>query len=403
MKTITAILFIFLVFNFSSQNLTNNTNITITKTWSQEPSGWTYPIAIDVPNTPVPQGGFPVCIALHGNGGNGNNSLNQFKSILDCHIVVAPSGYMNSWNISDENSEAPDVEMVTDLINQLRTYSNINPNKIRIAGTSNGAALANRILIENNNTGVDLICAIVSQLSECNYHDNNFHSPSAATGGGAPDCGYDIVQTPLSGRKYLSICNSNDPLIPYQGGASVGVVFLDAQFSTFLIAQSQGFTGNQITGNGTPIGSGPTVAFEYSYLSDQVVHLKGNANHGLNNTLSNYIHDYFEVSCSSTSIDENLNQNISISPNPVNDQIKIKGITDRVNIKITDIEGNLVAEAQSNINSRYNNFNLEIDGGTAFWNGKNLAGRLVSSGVYIVMLSELETYETKILKIMIIR
>ena len=333
MKTITAILFIFLVFNFSSQNLTNNTNITITKTWSQEPSGWTYPIAIDVPNTPVPQGGFPVCIALHGNGGNGNNSLNQFKNILDCHIVVAPSGYMNSWNISDENSEAPDVEMVTDLINQLQTYSNINPNKIRIAGTSNGAALANRILIENNNTGVDIICAIVSQLSECNYHDNNFHSPSAATGGGAPDCGYDIVQTPLSGRKYLSICNSNDPLIPYQGGASVGVVFLDAQFSTFLVAQSQGFTGNQITGNGTPIGSGPTVAFEYSYLSDQVVHLKGNANHGLNNTLSNYIHDYFEVSCSSTSIDENSIHKIAVIPNPVTDKMNIKGIKSLKNIE----------------------------------------------------------------------
>ena len=92
MKTIAAILFVSVVFNFSSQNLTNNTNISITKTWSQEPSGWTYPIAIDVPNTPA-QGGFPVCIALHGNGGNGNNSLNQFKNILDCHIVVAPSGY----------------------------------------------------------------------------------------------------------------------------------------------------------------------------------------------------------------------------------------------------------------------------------------------------------------------
>ena len=333
MKTIAAILFLFLVFNFSSQNLTNNTNITITKSWSQEPSGWTYPIAIDVPNTPVPQGGFPVCIALHGNGGNGNNSLNQFKNILDCHIVVAPSGYMNSWNISDENSEAPDVEMVTDLINQLQTYSNINPNKIRIAGTSNGAALANRILIENNNTGVDIICAIVSQLSECNYHDNNFHSPSAATGGGAPDCGYDVVQTPLSGRKYLSICNSNDPLIPYQGGASVGVVFLNAQFSTFLVAQSQGYTGSQITGNGTPIGSGPTVAFEYSYLSDQVVHLKGNANHGLNNTLSNYIHDYFEVSCSSASIDENSNHKIAVIPNPVMDKMKIKGIKSLKNIE----------------------------------------------------------------------
>ena len=103
-------------------------------------------------------------------------------------------------------------------------------------------------------------------------------------------------------------------------------------------------------------------------------------------------------------------ENAYVFPNPVrpsfnmkNDKIKIKGITQNVNIKITDIEGNLVAEAQSNINSRYNNFNLEIDGGTAFWNGENLAGRSVSSGVYIAMLSELETYETKILKIMIIR
>ena len=104
------------------------------------------------------------------------------------------------------------------------------------------------------------------------------------------------------------------------------MVFLDAQLSTYIIAKSQGYQGSQLTGGGNPIGSGPTVAFEYSYLSDQVVHLKGNANHGLNNTLSTYIHDYFEVSCSSTSIDENLNQNISISPNPANNQIKIKGI-----------------------------------------------------------------------------
>ena len=103
-------------------------------------------------------------------------------------------------------------------------------------------------------------------------------------------------------------------------------------------------------------------------------------------------------------------KNAYVYPNPVRpsydmqlNKIKIKGITDSVNIKITDIEGNLVAEAQSNINSRYNNFNLEIDGGTAFWNGKNLSNKLVSTGVYIVMLSELDTFETKILKIMIIR
>ncbi len=99
-----------------------------------------------------------------------------------------------------------------------------------------------------------------------------------------------------------------------------------------------------------------------------------------------------------------------IYPNPVrpsfdmqNEKIKISGLTDNCNIKITDIEGNLVAEAQSKINRRYNNFNLEIDGGTAFWNGKNMHNNSVSSGVYLVMLSDLDNYETKILKIMIIR
>ena len=99
-----------------------------------------------------------------------------------------------------------------------------------------------------------------------------------------------------------------------------------------------------------------------------------------------------------------------IYPNPVRpefntqfEKVKIAGLTQNVNIKITDIAGNLVAEAQSNINSRYRNFNLEIDGGTAFWNGRNLNNKKVSSGVYIVMLSDLNSYETKVLKLMIIR
>ncbi|TJY38136.1 type IX secretion system anionic LPS delivery protein PorZ [Pontimicrobium aquaticum] len=97
-------------------------------------------------------------------------------------------------------------------------------------------------------------------------------------------------------------------------------------------------------------------------------------------------------------------------PNPVRpgfnittEKIKIKDITDNVNIKITDIEGNLVAEAQSKTNSRYRGYNLEIDGGTAYWNGKNMANNTVASGVYLVMISDMETLETKVLKLMIVR
>ncbi|MFD1161436.1 type IX secretion system anionic LPS delivery protein PorZ [Hwangdonia seohaensis] len=89
--------------------------------------------------------------------------------------------------------------------------------------------------------------------------------------------------------------------------------------------------------------------------------------------------------------------------NIVDEKVKIKDISENVNIKITDIEGNLVAEAQSRNNLRYSGYNLEIDGGTAYWNGKNLANNVVASGVYLVMLSDLDTFETKVLKLMVVR
>ena len=168
------------------------------------------------------------------------------------------------------------------------------------------------------------------------------------------------------------------------------------------------------------IGSG---VFYFSPNGQQTIHhfTKENSplpSNNINDISINYLNGkvYFATdqglvsyNTGSTSNSENFS-NTYVYPNPVRpefnsefEKIKITGLTQNVNIKITDIEGNLVAEAQSNINSRYRNFNLEIDGGTAFWNGKNLRNRLVSSGVYIIMLSDLDSYETKILKLMIIR
>ncbi|WP_299520728.1 two-component regulator propeller domain-containing protein [Winogradskyella sp.] len=91
--------------------------------------------------------------------------------------------------------------------------------------------------------------------------------------------------------------------------------------------------------------------------------------------------------------------------NDINKGIKISGLTERVNIKITDVEGNLVAEAQSNINLRSStaNYNFAIDGGTAIWNGRNLANSVVRTGVYLVMISDLDSFETKVLKVLIVR
>ena len=103
-------------------------------------------------------------------------------------------------------------------------------------------------------------------------------------------------------------------------------------------------------------------------------------------------------------------ENTFIYPNPVRptfniieEKVKISGLSDNVNVKILDIEGNLVAEAESKTNLRFRGYNLEIDGGVAFWNGKNLYNNVVRSGVYLVMLYDLDTFETKVLKVMVVR
>ena len=71
---------------------------------------------IGVPTQDTPSNGFPILILLHGNGGNGSGMLNEWRTLITDHILIAPSGYRKSWNISDEASEAPDVEMLGDLI-----------------------------------------------------------------------------------------------------------------------------------------------------------------------------------------------------------------------------------------------------------------------------------------------
>ena len=117
-----------------AQILSDTSTITITKIWNQEPIGWTYPIDIHVPSGQPPVSGYPVLIALHGAGGNGQDMLLSYRDLLDCHIIVSPTGYQNGWDICDEGSDAPDIEMLIELIAILQTYGNIDPNRIRLIG-----------------------------------------------------------------------------------------------------------------------------------------------------------------------------------------------------------------------------------------------------------------------------
>lgn len=93
--------------------------------------------------------------------------------------------------------------------------------------------------------------------------------------------------------------------------------------------------------------------------------------------------------------EDNLS-NIKIFPNPVREDydgsIAIDGLMDQTRVKITDIEGRLVNE-------------LESKGGRALWNGRDLNGERVSTGVYLVFnsaLTEKESLRTAIGKILFI-
>lgn len=290
------LLFIFMLCHtLYGQELSNSTNLDQSYTWAQEPIGYDFPVALYVPDNGglVPEGGYPVCILLHGGGGNGEQMINQFSNVLSCHILVAPTGYQNSWNICQENSDAPDTEFIGSLIDTLQTFANVNPDKIRILGSSNGAALTNRLFIENDNVGVDRIVALVSQLNTSQYHDTSFYKPSGSTDAALPNCGYNTMANPITSRAYLSICNDNDPSIPYNGGASVGVEFIPAEEAAYLIAQYKGYSGSMISGMmGNPLGV--PLIFEYAYPEQEVYHIRGNAFHGANESQLEYVKAFFE-------------------------------------------------------------------------------------------------------------
>ena len=265
--------------------------IHIQKTWYEEPNGFSFPIHVKVPTKSMPKDGYPACILLHGNGGNGLQTISEFSNVLNDHILVAPTGYRNSWNLCDEKSNAPDIEMINELVIILQEYPNLNPNKIRVLGLSNGAGLANSVFIENKNEGIDIVVAIVSHLNEPQYHQDNFYKIGNATDPSLPFCGYDETENPLSTRKYVSISNNNDPIIPYAGGAStVGLNFLNAETAIYLIAKNQGYEGSVLS---TGVQIGNTSVFKYSYLQDKVVHLKGNTQHSINQTQRDFVRNFF--------------------------------------------------------------------------------------------------------------
>ncbi|MEM6720748.1 MAG: two-component regulator propeller domain-containing protein [Bacteroidota bacterium] len=90
---------------------------------------------------------------------------------------------------------------------------------------------------------------------------------------------------------------------------------------------------------------------------------------------------------------ENLD-NVYAYPNPVrpgfDGNLTIAGLINNANVKITDIEGNLVHEATT-------------EGGTLLWDMTAFGRHRVASGVYLILIASEDGSETKVTKVMIVR
>lgn len=258
-----------------------NTTLTITQTWDQEPNGYDRTADVLVPSGAGPH---PVVIMLHGNGGNAN-FINSMGSALDSSIRVAPNGYLTSWNIDKEASKAPDVAFIGELIALLKSYDNVDAGRISIYGSSNGAGMTNRLLIDLDGGAFQRAACRVSQMIAKMYHDDSFWTDAAG------DNSYSDATSPAPGRQILTISGDADPLIPYTGGNGVGTTFIDAQESIYRWAQAMGETGAQITDAEGTVGNlndsdgsndfSPAYV-QYRYLDGAVLHYKLiGGNHGL--------------------------------------------------------------------------------------------------------------------------
>ena len=332
-------LLLLIPFLSNAQDLTEDTNLDVTLSWDQAPNGHTYPVFISIPDGTAPETGYPVCISLHGNGGTGAQEVQSMSNLLDCHIVLAPSGYANSWFICSEDSEGPDIQMLEALIANVKGFDNVDSDRIRLVGGSNGAGLVNNFYIQNDDPSIDRVCGVVSQLNEPQYHNDAFHFPSDNPNPNEDYCGYDTPKDLLMGRKYLSICNDNDFTIPFEGGPSnVGVSFLPAELAIFIIAQAQGYTGSQLPTGGEPIGN--PLIFEYKYLDGDVVLLRGNAEHGTNSSQREYLKDWLGDCDFSSNAMSPVNVGIHWYPTPFSSVLNIDliGISS-TDFKLIDIDG----------------------------------------------------------------
>jgi len=186
-------------------------------------------IQLDVPEACVTNGksDCPIVFYLHGAGGN----INGYKFESDVHkhgfIGVYPQGE-NGWNTGPKDTnecewdefdctQDPDEsKFIAEIIAEVNTLG-ANGN-VYLIGSSNGAALANRLAVnagEDAKLPIKGIVTLVSQLlanpPQSGPEPSNYNNPEAVVDDGQP-------KGPIV--SVLNVMGTDDDVIPYEGGGA---------------------------------------------------------------------------------------------------------------------------------------------------------------------------------------
>lgn len=216
---------------------------TINQKWSQHPDGYERPVWAIEPKSKA--GKAPVLIYFHGNGGNAGRMINNWARDFPDHLVVAPQGYLRSWNIRGEQSKAPDIQFFRELIATIaEKYPNADMKNVSLIGTSNGGGYIHRIMIEVDEPLFKNAVPMVSSFIAAEFHDDSFWFP---LNGNTEN--YDTKKKPVpAGRRILYVHGTDDKVVPFHGGMrGRASLHLSAYETAYRWAGVHGYKGPKLT------------------------------------------------------------------------------------------------------------------------------------------------------------
>jgi len=251
----------------------------IKQSWA-EIKNYDRPVHVKVPNGDGP---FPVYIALHGRGGTGARKLKNLNKMTG-RIIIAPDGYDKGWS-----QKRPDVDFIRQIIAYIKTCNIADGSNIAIHGSSNGAGLLYRLMIELEEDTFHHGIASIGGLGTNRYDGTNFlWDPKGGNQLKTP-----IV--PVKGRRWLQINGTEDQIVPYSGGVgTLGLEFLPAQDTFYTWAVHMGETGPKLLDSeGRPHPQNDKLKV-YEYLNGNFKHIKAvGYKHGVSGKeIKAIIHDF---------------------------------------------------------------------------------------------------------------